>query len=170
MEKCIFCEIAIKRMPAKVVYEDDYSIAFLDINPRSKGMTIVAAKKHYTVPSEDTQTTMNIFRVAIAIEGAIRKALDPLDVSMAVMPSPMNHFHVRLYPVYKDQMPIGEGQPMKTTEEELNDVVMKISSAGIKVEKAAPVPAEQEPEVEEEPEDTRTKKDIDHIRREIESG
>lgn len=174
MEKCIFCEIAAKRMPAKVIYEDGDCIAFLDINPRSKGMTIVAAKKHYMYPMEDLITSVKLFRVAIAIEKAIRESLKPKDVSMAVLPSPTNHFHIRIYPVYEGQMPIGEAQPIKTTEQELNEVAMKMKTAGIEVEKSVPAVEEKieevEEETEEEPAETRSKEDVEFIRREVESG
>ncbi|WP_456471587.1 HIT family protein [Methanocaldococcus sp.] len=49
---CIFCKIANKEIPSKIVYEDPYVIAFLDINPRSKGHTLVVPKKHYKTLDE----------------------------------------------------------------------------------------------------------------------
>lgn len=44
---CLFCEIAAHRIPADIVYEDEKIIAFLDINPVSKGHTLLIPKKHY---------------------------------------------------------------------------------------------------------------------------
>lgn len=44
---CLFCEIAQHRIPADIVYEDDHVMAFLDINPVSKGHTLLIPKKHY---------------------------------------------------------------------------------------------------------------------------
>ncbi len=32
MDNCIFCKIAAKEIPGKVVYEDDTCIAFLDLS------------------------------------------------------------------------------------------------------------------------------------------
>jgi len=44
---CIFCKIAKKEIPKELTYEDDNFIAFLDINPKSEGHTLIIPKKHY---------------------------------------------------------------------------------------------------------------------------
>ena len=43
---CLFCKIAAKTNPAKIVYEDDHAVAFLDIMPRAPGHTMVIPKYH----------------------------------------------------------------------------------------------------------------------------
>ncbi len=43
---CIFCAIAQKRAPAYIVYEDEDTLAFLDIAPLSRGHTLVIPKAH----------------------------------------------------------------------------------------------------------------------------
>lgn len=43
---CIFCRIANKEIPAKVVYEDDRVFAFHDINPQAPYHILVIPKKH----------------------------------------------------------------------------------------------------------------------------
>ena len=43
---CIFCKIISKEIPAKILYEDEESISFLDAFPISKGHTLVIPKKH----------------------------------------------------------------------------------------------------------------------------
>ena len=45
-DNCIFCKIIKGEIPANVVYEDDYCIAFNDINPQMPVHIVVAAKKH----------------------------------------------------------------------------------------------------------------------------
>lgn len=45
---CLFCRIAKHEIPSNVVFEDDHTIAFLDINPCSWGHTVVIAKLHST--------------------------------------------------------------------------------------------------------------------------
>jgi histidine triad (HIT) family protein len=44
---CVFCQIAIHRTTAHIVFEDDDVIAFLDKYPISEGHTLVIPKKHY---------------------------------------------------------------------------------------------------------------------------
>ena len=43
---CIFCAIAEGEIPSFKVYEDDLVLAYLDINPFSKGHTLVIPKQH----------------------------------------------------------------------------------------------------------------------------
>ena len=47
MDNCIFCKIAAKEIPGKVVYEDDTCIAFLDLSQTTNGHTLVIPKEHY---------------------------------------------------------------------------------------------------------------------------
>ncbi|MCD6412364.1 HIT family protein [bacterium] len=44
---CLFCKIAKKELEAKIVYEDEVGMAFLDINPCQKGHLLVIPKEHY---------------------------------------------------------------------------------------------------------------------------
>lgn len=46
MRNCIFCEIANKERKAGIIYEDDYAIAFYDINPQAPYHILVIPKKH----------------------------------------------------------------------------------------------------------------------------
>jgi histidine triad (HIT) family protein len=45
--ECLFCNIVSKKIPAKIVAENEHAIAFLDVKPLSDGHTIVIPKKHY---------------------------------------------------------------------------------------------------------------------------
>jgi len=44
---CIFCKIAKKEIPSKIITETKNSIAFLDAFPLSRGHTLVIPKSHY---------------------------------------------------------------------------------------------------------------------------
>ncbi|MBY9002919.1 MAG: HIT family protein [Candidatus Lokiarchaeota archaeon] len=57
-ESCIFCQIISKIIPSNIVYEDELSLAFLDIFPVSKGHTIVIPKKHYQNIEEISDDTL----------------------------------------------------------------------------------------------------------------
>ena len=50
---CVFCAIAAGEIPSFKVYEDDETLAYLDINPFSRGHTLVIPKRH-TVGLLDT--------------------------------------------------------------------------------------------------------------------
>ncbi len=46
MEDCLFCQIIKGKKPSHKVYEDEDVYAFLDINPKVKGHTLVVPKEH----------------------------------------------------------------------------------------------------------------------------
>ena len=48
-DDCLFCRIARKEIPAKLVAEDEHSLAFRDINPQAPVHVLVIPKEH--VPS-----------------------------------------------------------------------------------------------------------------------
>jgi histidine triad (HIT) family protein len=46
MSDCLFCKIVAKQIPAKVVHEDDQTLAFDDIHPQAPVHTLVIPKRH----------------------------------------------------------------------------------------------------------------------------
>jgi len=46
LDSCLFCQIAEKALPAKVVYEDDRVLAFHDIHPKAPVHLLLIPKKH----------------------------------------------------------------------------------------------------------------------------
>ena len=62
---CIFCAIAAGEIPSFKVYEDEQVLAYLDINPFSKGHTLVIPKKHSSglVDTDDETLAVVIARV-----------------------------------------------------------------------------------------------------------
>ncbi|MBI4314016.1 MAG: histidine triad nucleotide-binding protein [Candidatus Omnitrophica bacterium] len=52
MEKCLFCGIAEKEIPAKVVYEDGEIVAFHDVHPQAPIHVVVIPRRHWARISE----------------------------------------------------------------------------------------------------------------------
>ncbi|MEI7904892.1 MAG: histidine triad nucleotide-binding protein [Candidatus Firestonebacteria bacterium] len=46
MVGCIFCKIVQKQIPAKIAYEDDYVLAFEDVDPQAPVHFLVIPKEH----------------------------------------------------------------------------------------------------------------------------
>ena len=44
--ECLFCKIVEKKIPAKLVHEDQHTLAFDDINPQAPVHTLVIPKRH----------------------------------------------------------------------------------------------------------------------------
>lgn len=49
---CVFCRIVAGEVPAQVIYEDEWVLAFLDIRPLNAGHTLVIPKAHVERLSE----------------------------------------------------------------------------------------------------------------------
>ncbi len=66
--RCIFCEIAEKKIPAKIIYEDELVIAFDDINPQTPIHILVIPKKHIPtildIKEEDNLLLGYLFKMA----------------------------------------------------------------------------------------------------------
>lgn len=74
-ETCIFCKIVAGEVPANKVYEDDETIAFLDIQPVNPGHTLIIPKYHfenvYTTPVLTwVRMQMTTQKMALAIKHA----------------------------------------------------------------------------------------------------
>jgi len=56
---CIFCKIAKKEIPSKIITETNKSIAFLDVFPLSRGHTLIIPKCHYEKVQDMTDIDSN---------------------------------------------------------------------------------------------------------------
>ena len=54
MSDCLFCKIARKEIPARLVYEDEDAVAFEDINPQAPVHVLVVPKRHIPTLNELT--------------------------------------------------------------------------------------------------------------------
>ena len=52
MSDCIFCRIIERKIPSKVVHEDDETFAFEDINPQAPTHVLVIPKRHVPTVSD----------------------------------------------------------------------------------------------------------------------
>ena len=71
-EACVFCRIVSGKAPSRKVYEDSEYVAFLDIQPFSRGHTLVCPKKHgETIWDMDEAEMVGLFRVAFRVSKAV---------------------------------------------------------------------------------------------------
>ena len=76
MNECVFCKITAGKIPSDKVYEDEHTVAFLDIRPSNKGHVLVVPKAHYAdvyaIPEPDLcAITKTGKRIADALRGAV---------------------------------------------------------------------------------------------------
>ena len=97
----IFTKIINGEIPAHKVYEDDQILAFLDINPSSKGHTLVIPKveiDHFDdLPDAVYQRLMMVSK---RIAKQIKAKYSPMRVGMMIFGTEVPHAHVHLIPLY----------------------------------------------------------------------
>lgn len=101
----IFCKIVKGEIPAYKVWEDEKFLAFLDINPKSSGHTLIIPKNHYRWVW-DVPNFGEYFEKVRIVEKKIEKALSPQFVEMKVYGMDVPHAHVQLIPHYQEQIQI----------------------------------------------------------------
>ena len=75
-QNCIFCKIISGAMQGKNVYDDNLMSGILDINPCTKGHTLIMPKEHYPImPLLPPETFKHIFGKMPAIVGALKNAM-----------------------------------------------------------------------------------------------
>lgn len=70
---CIFCKIIAKEIPSYKIYEDDYSLAFLDINPVNPGHALVISKTHAATLEEIEADDLQKLILVVKIVGRLLK-------------------------------------------------------------------------------------------------
>lgn len=97
--QCIFCKIVLGEIPSAKIYEDDKVSAFLDINPVSKGHTLLISKEHYpTIAETPDETVSYVFLKARDLMTHLKKAMNSDFVALSVVGVDVSHFHVHLIP------------------------------------------------------------------------
>jgi histidine triad (HIT) family protein len=101
---CVFCKIRDGELPSMRVYEDDRTLAIMDINPLTSGHCLVISKTHaptlWDAGVEDLQAAMAAARkVAIALRTAVKlDGLNMLQANGAAAFQSVPHYHLHLIP------------------------------------------------------------------------
>ena len=102
----IFCRIINGEIPSYTIYEDEMVKAFLDVNPRSNGHTLIIPKKHYLDLDDIDQDTLNhIMKVSKEIKKKLESKLGCNGVMLVQNNGEIQevkHYHLHLIPNYED--------------------------------------------------------------------
>lgn len=132
MDDCIFCKIAKGEIPCHKIYEDDNSIAFLDINPVSLGHTLLIPKTHYRWVY-DVQDFGQYWQVAQKIALAIKNSsLNPEYVTFLTMGNEVPHAHIHLIPRNSNDkiQPVLQSIPhLKPTDDQFNQIITSVKNS-----------------------------------------
>jgi len=105
---CIFCKIVAGELPSERVYEDEHTVAFMDINPATRGHTLVVPRRHARDLLEiEPGDLCHVSRTAQHIAGLAHDRLGADGVNLlnsrgAAAWQTVFHFHMHVIPRYAD--------------------------------------------------------------------
>lgn len=101
-ENCIFCKIVDGTIPAHKIFEDEETLAFLDIHPNNHGHTLIIPKDHFeniygTPPETLCRMMLVVQKMAVAVKNGVDA--DGINIVMnnesaAGQEVPHGHIHV----------------------------------------------------------------------------
>ncbi len=100
MEDSIFAKIVAGEVPAHKIYENDTTLAFLDIHPKNEGHTLVIPKVNPTVFvwDLDPNTYAEVMKTAQKVALRLRSELSWTHVHEAIVGTDVPYAHVHLTP------------------------------------------------------------------------
>jgi histidine triad (HIT) family protein len=120
---CIFCKIVAGEIPAVKVLDEDKVLAFMDINPASRGHMLVIPKSHaeniFEISEADLSAVMDaVKRCAVAVKEAVgAEGITVLQLNGKASDQLVPHLHVHIMPRWENdgmsvsQWDMGKGDP-----------------------------------------------------------
>jgi histidine triad (HIT) family protein len=130
---CLFCKIVAGEIPSHRIDEDDKTLAFLDINPWTRGHALVIPKTHsrnlYDVEPADL-AAMHATAQRVARRMRDRLASEGVNILQSSEPVAMQtvfHTHVHVIPRYSDDGLRLPAHPQPAEHEELAQLAEELS-------------------------------------------
>lgn len=104
MRNCVFCKIIAGELPSYKVYEDKWTLAFLDINPVNPGHTLVVPKEHLANIEETSEEILaSLIKAAKKVGASLKKNLGMAGYNIQINNDPVAgqivaHLHFHLVP------------------------------------------------------------------------
>ena len=104
MSDCVFCKIVAGQIPSTRVFEDEHTVAFMDLGQVNPGHVLVAVKKHAdNLYALDDAQAAAVARTSTRVARAIRDAFAPAGLSVyqangKAAGQTVFHYHVHLLP------------------------------------------------------------------------
>jgi histidine triad (HIT) family protein len=108
MDDCLFCKIVAGELPAEKVAEDERTVAFMDINPATRGHLLVVPRKHARdlleiEPDELCAVAQGAQRMAVRARQALgADGVNLINSCGRAAWQTVFHFHIHVIPRYAD--------------------------------------------------------------------
>jgi histidine triad (HIT) family protein len=131
-DDCLFCKIAAGELPSEIVQEDEHTLAFMDINPWTRGHALVIPRRHspslYEVDDEDLARASAAAR-RLALTMRDRLGCDGVNLLNCCQPAAWQtvfHTHIHVIPRYDDDPLRLPGSPRQVDGDELAEVASQL--------------------------------------------
>ena len=123
----IFSRIIAGEIPCYKIAEDDRFFAFLDINPLSKGHTLVVPKvEEDYIFNLDDDLLSGMILFAKKVAAAIEMSVPCLRIGVAVIGLEVPHAHIHLIPINKESDMNFKNPKLTLSKEEMTDIAESI--------------------------------------------
>ncbi|GAB4438427.1 MAG: HIT family protein [Chloroflexi bacterium OHK40] len=128
----IFSRIVSGAIPAAKVYEDEQTLAFLDINPAARGHTLVICKEELPdLLSLAPEQVAAVARATQVVARAIVAALQPDGFNIVqnngeAAGQTVHHYHVHIIPRWRGDRVLSPWRPGSATADELHAIAAQI--------------------------------------------
>lgn len=110
---CVFCEIVASEKEASKVFEDEYTIAFMNLRQANEGHVLVIPKKHCPSICElNNEIASKLLQTVVAVAKAIKQSIKPEGITVwqsngEAAGQEIDHVHFHVLPRYMDDQVIG---------------------------------------------------------------
>jgi len=130
---CIFCKIIAGEIPVVKVLDEELVIAFMDINPSSKGHMLVVPKRHaeniFEIPESDLVALIKaVKRCAKAVKEALNaEGITILQLNGKASDQIVPHLHVHVIPRWEnDGLSVSTWKMKPGDMEEIQEIALKV--------------------------------------------
>jgi histidine triad (HIT) family protein len=131
----IFSKIVSGEIPALKIYEDQATLAFMDISPASRGHTLVISKDaHADIYELPPETLVAVTHTVQRVARGLRAALQPDGINIiqnngAAAGQTVFHYHVHIIPRWEGDNAVRLWQPHDADQAELRTLAEQIGAA-----------------------------------------
>ncbi|MCL2377613.1 MAG: HIT family protein [Defluviitaleaceae bacterium] len=132
MSNCIFCSIVEGRIPAYVIYQDEFYLAIMDRYPSAKGHVLILPKRHVAdVHGLNQAEAAALIPIAQKVSDKMRDTLRIAGLNLLqnngkAAGQEIAHFHLHLIPRYENDGLKFAAKPTSPSEEELELLAGKL--------------------------------------------
>jgi histidine triad (HIT) family protein len=130
---CIFCKIVAGEIPAVKVLDEESVLAFMDINPSSRGHMLIVPKNHaeniFEIPESDLATLIKaVKKCAGAAKDALRaEGVTILQLNGKASDQIVPHLHVHVIPRWEnDGLSVSTWEMKPGDMEEIQEIALKV--------------------------------------------